>query len=316
MIHNKSLAVKFGFRGIVELEAGLDHWAQWGGVSSTLGDRPESFKDFIRVMLGGNGGDDATKSDQLNALGNHLGREYVRLNWNASLFKLKLQYDMPFDDGKNIIQTQTFPDGIWTIDFSFDKRNGIVTDVLYEYTHTTWQSGDTHDRVATHEEMTHDYGKYVYWQDPKHFYYGRIVEGGKDDYFNNGDYRSGWTYFGKTIGMPLIVPAAPDSEGITMGVVNNRIRAHHFGLKGVICKIPYRFRATYSSNWGRYVDKADSFFANKPRQLSLALEAELTQQITKLPVRFAVGAYCDWGQLYQDSVGISLRIFYNDSHKW
>lgn len=155
---------------------------------------------------------------------------------------------MPFDDGKNIIQTQTFPDGIWTIDFSFDKRNGIVTDVLYEYIHTTWQSGDTHDRVATHEEMTHDYGKYVYWQDPKHFYYGRIVEGGKDDYFNNGDYKSGWTYFGKTIGMPLIVPAAPDSEGITMGVVNNRIRAHHFGLKGVICKIPYRFRATYSSN--------------------------------------------------------------------
>lgn len=94
MIHNKSLAVKFGFRGIVELEAGLDHWAQWGGVSSTLGDRPESFKDFIRVTVGGNGGDDATKSDQLNALGNHLGREYVRLNWNASLFKLKLQYDM------------------------------------------------------------------------------------------------------------------------------------------------------------------------------------------------------------------------------
>ena len=177
MVHNKSLAMKFGFRDIVTLEAGLDHWVQWGGISPTLGQRPDSLKDLIRVMFGDNGGEDATLSDQLNALGNHLGREYVRMSLNALAFSIKAQYDMIYDDGKNIIQTQTFPDGVWSLALSMNKRNALVTDVIYEYIHTTWQSGDRHDRPATEEEMTKDYGKYVYWQDPDHYFYSKIVEG-------------------------------------------------------------------------------------------------------------------------------------------
>ena len=309
-VHGKSLAVKFGYRDIFTLEAGLDHWAQWGGISPVLGQRPDSFKDFVRVMFGSNGGDDATLSDQLNALGNHLGREYVRLNWNHSDFSLKAQYDMIYDDGKNIIQTQTFPDGVWSLALSFNKRDALVTDVVYEYIHTTWQSGDKHDRPATEEEMTKDYGKYVYWQDPEHHFYGKIVEGGRDNYFNNSEYRSGWTYHGTTIGLPLMIPFAPSEDGITYGIVCNRVRAHHFGMKGVVADIPYTLRATYSSNWGRY-GGSNNVFDSRPEQLSLALEVALRKQVTKLPVDFAVGAYGDFGKLYQNSVGLSLRVLYN-----
>ena len=310
-VHNKSLAVKFGFRDIVELEAGLDHWVQWGGVSPILGPRPDSFRDLIRVMFGSNGGEDASLPDQQNALGNHLGREYVRINWNASDFKLKLQYDMPYDDGNNIIQTQTFPDGVWSFNLSFDKRDALITDFVYEYIHTTWQSGDTHDRPATEEEMTKDYGKYVYWQDPEHHYYGRMVLGGRDNYFNNYEYWSGWTYHGTTIGLPLLLPSAPSEDGITYGIVSNRVRAHHFGVKGMIAKLPYMLKATYSSNWGRYSNDSESVFNDKPKQLSLAFEVELGKQVTNLPVTFAAGAYGDFGKLYQNSVGLSLRVFYN-----
>ena len=310
MVHNKSLAVKFGFRDIVTLEAGLDHWVQWGGVSPFLGQRPSSFQDLVRVMFGSKGGDDATLSDQLNALGNHLGREYARLSLNTSAFRLKAQYDMIYDDGKNIIQTQTFPDGVWSLALSMNKRDAVVTDVIYEYIHTTWQSGDAHDRPATEEEMTKDYGKYVYWQDPEHYFYGIIVEGGLDNYFNHGEYCSGWTYHGTTIGLPLMLPYTPSEDGITYGIACNRVRAHHFGIKGVVANIPYALKATYSSNWGRYGESLP-VFESRPKQLSLALEVNLGKQVTKLPVDFAVGAYCDYGKLYQNSVGLSLRVMYD-----
>ena len=314
MVHAKSLAVKFGFRDIVTLQAGLDHWAQWGGISPDLGQRPDSFRDLLRVMTGSNGGSDASLSDQLNALGNHLGREYLRLSVNTMAFDLKLQYDMIYDDGENIIQTQTFPDGVWSAIFSLNNRNALVTDVAYEYIHTTWQSGDRHDRPATEEEMTTDYGKDVYWQDPDHYFYGKIVEGGRDNYFNNGEYRSGWTYHGTTIGLPLLLPFAPGEDGITLGIVNNRVRGHHFGVKGLVGRFPYKLKASYTSNWGRYSNAAGSVFETKPKQVSLALEVALRRQVTRLPVDFAVGLYGDCGKLYQNSIGLSLRVLF-DHHR-
>ena len=309
-IHNKSFAFKLALGRKVDFEAGLDHWAQWGGVSPDVGQRPYSWKDYVRIIFAKQGGQDATLSDQLNALGNHLGHEYVRVNWRASAFTMTFQYDMPFEDGYNIIKTEPMPDGVYTLKFSFNDREKLVTDVLYEFASTTWQSGPIHDRPATEEEMTTDYGKYVYWQDPDHYFYGKMVPGGRDDYFNNSEYRSGWTYYGRALGLPLMIPYAPDQDGITYGFVSNRVRAHHVGLKGVVRHIPYTFKATYSSNWGRYLGSGQDFFASHPKQLSLALEVELREQVTNIPLTFAVGAYGDFGQLYDNSVGLSLRVLY------
>lgn len=313
-VHNKALAIKFALGRKVDFEFCLDHWAQWGGVSPTLGDRPVSWKDFYRVIFAKNGGSDATLSDQLNALGNHLGREYIRLNWRHSAFTATFQYDMPFEDGGQIIKSQNMPDGVYSLKFSFKNRDALVTDVIYEYIHTTWQSGNTHDRPATEEEMTKQYNKYVYWQDPDHHYYGRIVEGGLDNYFFNSEYRSGWTYHGTTIGLPLLLPNSPNADGMTIGFANNRVRGHHIGVAGNFTEsLPYIFKATYSSNWGTYSSSSTSVFATKPWQLSLALELELGKDITSLPMILSVGAYGDIGKLYQNSFGMTLRICYNDN---
>ena len=313
MIHNKSLAFKVALGKKVDLEAGLDHWAQWGGNSPVSGARPSSFDDYLRVILAKRGGVDATVSDQRNALGNHLGREYLRLTWRASAFEMLFQYDMPFEDGGEIIKTQPMPDGVYTLKFSFKDRQKLVTDLLYEFVSTTWQSGPVHDRPATEEEMTKDYGKYVYWQDPDHHYYGRYVPGGLDNYFNNSEYVSGWTYYGRSIALPLMIPFAPGEDGITRGFVSNRVRAHHLGVKGLAWKLPYTFKATYSSNWGRYSDKGEGFFASRPKQLSLALEVELPEQVTNIPITLVVGAYGDMGKVYRNSAGLSLRIIYKGS---
>lgn len=314
MIHNKSLAVKLALGKKVDFEAGMDHWTQWGGVEPFLGHRPSTFNDFLRVIFGLRGGEDSAPSDQANALGNHLGREYLRLTWCNSAFTMNLQYDMPFDDGAKIIKTNPVPDGVYTLRFAFKDRSALVTDLVYEFIHTTWQGGEIHDRPATDEEMSAEYDDYVYWQDPDHLYYGKIVEGGRDDYYNNSEYQSGWTYFGRSIGLPLMIPYAPDNEGVTMGVVCNRVRGHHVGVAGVVCKLPYSFKATYTSNWGRMFKQDESPFDSHPEQLSLALEVELGEQVTKIPFTFAIGVYGDFGRVYQDSAGISLRLQYGGSY--
>lgn len=308
MLHNKNLMLKLAAGRKVDLIFGVDHWAQWGGVSPSQGPQPDAFIDYLRIVFVQAGGEDATISDQVNILGNHLGREVFRVDWRARPFTMTAQYDMPFEDNGGIKRLQNFPDGVWSLRFVMNDKDAFVTEVVTEFINTTWQAGDKHDRPATPEEMEK--------QDPDDFYYGKIVIGGMDNYFNNGTYRSGWTNYGRVIGLPLITPSAPREDGVTFQVVNNRVRAFNVGLRGNLTdEIPYTFRTTYSSNWGRYNITEESFFYDRPWQLSLAFEMEFGCSITDLPVTLAVGAYGDIGRLYQNSAGLSLRIFCGENRK-
>lgn len=305
LLHNKALSMKFALGRKVDFIFGFEHWAQWGGNSPKYGDQPLSMSDYIKIVLAQRGGEDATVSDQVNALGNHLGKEYLRVDWRARDFTMTFQYDKPFEDGSGM-KFRNVPDGIWSLQFAFKDREAFVTDVIYEFISTTWQSGPAHDRPATEEEMK--------GQDPDSYYYGRIVLGGCDNYFGNGEYKSGWTNHNRIIGCPLILPSAPGADGITMNVASTRVRAHHFGLKGVAFeKLPYRFLSTYSRNFGKYHQGESSPFASTPWQLSLALELEFGRRLMNLPFSFVAGAYADLGQLYQDSIGLTLKIIYSGS---
>lgn len=302
MIHNKSLHMKVALGRSVDLSIGFEHWAQWGGNSPLYGTQPLSFKDYVRIFLAGKGGEDASLSDRVNVLGNHLGRECIRFDWKHSDFTMTVQYDKPFEDGSGM-RFKNAPDGVWSLQFLFKDREALVTDFVFEYIKTTWQSGPYHDRPATEEEMLE--------QDPNGYYYGKIVLGGCDNYFSNGEYRSGWTYHNRIIGLPLILPAAPGQDGITTRVVSTRVNGCHLGLKGFVNrKIPYSFKATYTNNLGNYHQGDGSFFATRPWQLSLALEAGLGSKVWKLPFDLTLGVYGDVGELYQDSIGVTLKIDY------
>ena len=308
-LHNKSLYLKLAAGRKVDLIFGVDHWAQWGGTSSVDGPQPSSFDDYLRVLFVQAGGEDATLSDQVNILGNHLGREAFRVDWRARPFTMTFQYDMLFEDNGGIKRLQNFPDGVWSLRFDMNDKDAFVTEVVAEFINTTWQAGDKHDRPATPEEMEK--------QDPDSYYYGKIVIGGIDNYFSNGSYKSGWTNYGRIIGLPLITPAAPGADGVTRGIVNNRVRAFHLGLRGNLFEgVPYTFKSTYSSNWGKYNIDETSFFYTRPWQLSLGLELDFGRYVTNLPLGFEVGAYADFGKLYQNSVGLTLRVIYKDSKKF
>lgn len=305
LLHDKSLEARLDLGSAFSVSGGLEHIAQWGGVSEKYGPQPSSFNDYMRVFFAQSGGDDATVSDQVNVLGNHLGREYVRVECEADRFALLLQYDKTYEDGSGA-RLYNCPDGVWSLKVQNKDTKAFVTDFVYEYINTTWQSGPLHDRPATEEEMKE--------QDPSDFYYGRISLKGRDDYFNNSMYRSGWTYHGRVIGLPLIGGLAYDENGVVTGLWCNRVRAHHLGLGGNLADgCPYVFKSTYSRNYGRYAQKDDSVYASVPWQLSMALEIGVLGGMTRLPVDFWVGAYTDLGQMYPDSFGLSIRVMHRGS---
>lgn len=299
MLHNKSLFFKFRLHRRVHFQIGLEQWSLWGGISPTLGRQPDSFNDYLRVVCGMSGGSDASESDQINALGDHRGREKVMIDWAADKFTLSLAYDKPFEDGSGT-RFQNLPDGVYTLFCSFNDKDRWVSDLLYEFVYTKWQSGPYHDTSQDPDRKDEEFQ----------------ILGGRDNYFNNGEYKSGWTYFGRTIGLPLITPKPVNEDGIVLGVCNNRVVAHHFGMAGKFArKVPYRFKATYSKNYGLYTQSIKELFEQAPEQLSLALEVDFPRFAEKLPLAVSVGVYGDVGELYQNNFGLTLRLSYGGSWK-
>ena len=310
MLHNQSIYAQIRLQKRVHLTLGLEVWSQWSGNSPLYGKQPSSAKDYLRIILGKNGGNGASVSDQINALGNHLGRELIRLDWRTDKFTFTFQHDIPFDDGSGM-GLQNFPDGVNTLNFSFIDKDRWVSDILFEFVSTKSQSGPRHDRPAKPDELEKNPDKKFY------------VLGGNDNYFNNGEYKSGWTYFGRTIGLPLLTPMPADSEtGQVYGVCNNRVLAYHFGLKGKIAKaVPYKFLFTYSRNFGSYGQRL-ARFDSVPEQFSMALEGEwpgtLCRQGKKslIPMSVGLGLYADFGNMLHDSFGFTIRVTYSDRKKF
>ncbi len=294
-LHNKSFFVKLSPLKRLELIVGLEHWAQWSGKSPVLGQQPSSFKDYLRIVAALEGGEGASQSDIINVLGNHLGAEHLRINLHANKFSLSFYYDIPFEDHSGL-DFYNAPDATYGIYFNSKNRKQWITDAIYELTYTKCQSGPLHDRPATPEEMAK--------QDPDKWYYGKIILGGNDNYFNNGEYRSGWTYYGKTIGTPFITPCAPNEKGQVLGVYNNRVLAHHWGIKGLaFLKIPYKALFSYSRNYGTFSIP----FEHPCEQYSFAIELKVPE-IKNLPFNIDFGVYGDYGKLFKNNLGFNLKI--------
>lgn len=301
-LHNQSLLATIHIHPHLTISLGIEDWAQWAGTSPENGKQPSNFTDYLRIITGRGGDEDATRSDQINTLGNHVGREVIILTYEASLFTLTFQHDIPYEDGSGM-GLQNFPDGINTLHWASRCKRQAVTDLLYEFHYTKCQSGRFHDRPTTPEEIAE--------QSPSDPFYGRKVIGGNDNYFNNGEYRSGWTYHGRTIGCPLFIPALTNDKGITPGIASNRYTAHHLGIKGFLLrKIPYTLKATYSHNLGKY-NQTDSRFNTAPHQLSIAIEGEFPSS-RHLPLGIGWGLYIDSGQVYPDNAGFSLRLTFHN----
>ena len=284
-LHQKFLYGRLNLHGW-QLYGGLVHDAQWGGTSPIYGPQPDGIDDWWRVFWGMGGAPDAPPADQIYYQGNHLGIWDVGLKGQIGTVGLHIYRHFLFND-KDGLKLKNPGDGLLGVALTFE--NLPVAQLVYEYLYSKRQSGPIPPGP------------------------GRGGPGGQDNYYNHWLYRSGWTYYDRTISNPLFFPY-PDRQIVGVNhIANNRIVAHHVGLAGTLPgAVGYTFMVTYSRNYGTYQARdlarrngESYFYEHGPRQWSwyVALARPLTPQLA-LQLALAL----DRGAVYPCSTGLELAL--------
>ncbi len=263
---------------------GLQHWAQWGGTSTNpkIGKQPVSFKDFFRIISGSEGGKDATLADQINVLGNHFGSYDFKIAFIKPKWQLSAYHQHFFDDKSGTIFVNG-TDGLWGIQLDIPHVQWIRK-ITLEHLTTRHQSGPFH---------------FIDFDHDKH----KGPGGGGDNYYNNGEYQTGISYFGRGLGSPLITGPEYNPNGI-FGFRNNRVRVFYIGMEGSLsASVSFRIKASVTNSWGtHYVP----FLSNKRNASGIA---EIIYRHPKLNGwEFGGSLAADKGSIYEKNVGCSLRV--------
>lgn len=264
---------------------GVQHVAQWGGTSTDpkIGEQPHSFNDFIRVFFGSEGGSDATQSDQINVLGSHhigynFALAYEAKNWTLKGYHQHISYD------KSGMEFYNGFDGLWGLQLDLNK-NKWLNKVIFEYFTTMNQSGPFH---------------YIIFDHDKHPGRG----GGGDDYYNNGEYVGGMSYFNRGTGSPLIPSPEYNIDG-KLGFRSNRVKDWHIGFAGDISNnVSYRIFCTIMQSYGT------AYQPFLKRKDGVSLLADITYTHPKLEGwKFGGSIGADTGDVFgNSSTGFSIKV--------
>ncbi len=263
LLHYKHIGGRLGGKLPVNISYEFHHAAQWGGYSTVYGDLGNDLSAYKTAFLAQSGGTMA--NDQLNAQGNHICFQQLAVDVKGKVWKVSAYWQIIQEDGpiQFIGRTMNKPDGLWGIS-AVQSRWPFIEGVTYEFLNTTDQSGPFHDRDG-------------------------VVYGGSDNYYNNSIYRQGWSYFGYIIGSPLL------------SLSNNRVRAHHIGVRGDIYGFRYRAMVNYADNYGRYASPLCS------HNTAFLLEVKkIVPQAWGL--EFGVALSGDFGTQYGNAFGAMITI--------
>jgi hypothetical protein len=275
--HYKNAFVRVGGKLPVHINFGLHHAVQWGGESPDYGDLGNSFQDFVDVVFINSGKNEGPRNETLNKKGNHIlsqniGLDVSLLNFTLTSYWQQINEDMPV---KFITKAPNQSDKLLGFSLS-NPQIPIVQNVLFEFFNSTDQSGPYHDMDG-------------------------VIYGGADKYFTNGIYPQAYTYYSRIIGTPLITSPIMNLNGENM-LVNNSVRAYHFGVAGTVKKVSYKILATKSFNYGySYHSLLDenienySFLTETSFPLKLFYDSQLVMAL----------AY-DKGKLFGNSFGFQV----------
>ncbi|QZE12869.1 capsule assembly Wzi family protein [Halosquirtibacter laminarini] len=280
-LHQKKLHGKVMTPWGLSLEVGLDDYMMWGGTSANpkYGDMTPTFKDYLNGVMGRAASSDGLMTDQMNVVGNHIGQHVFRINYQNSDFEVEGYYLHLFEDGSGK-DFKNFPDGTWGLTWH-RKKKAWLDRALFEFFTTKDQSGD----VFNQEKEI----------------------GGRDNYFNHGVYNSGWTYYGRTIGTPFMVPRESGN-----GFASNRMEGYYLGLQGhLMSNLIWETRFAYWQHWGWNYDNPD-VSANDPNypksQQSYGIRMIYSMNSNFV---FSVDLGLDHGEVVGDSKGALLTVQYN-----
>jgi hypothetical protein len=266
------------------LSLGLQHWAQWGGESTnaSISRQPQSLKDFVRIVFGKEGGKGSTLSDQINVLGNHYGSYDFKLSFTQVDWAAHAYHQRYFED-KSGTEFQNGNDGLWGLQVDL-KAFPWIRKVVIEYLETRNQTGPFH-----FIEFDHD------------LHPG--IGGGADNYYNNGEYTTGVSYFNRGLGSPLLPSPEYNTDG-SLGFLNNRVSVRYIGIEGSITPlIDYRILLSDMRSWGRH---GCPFLERKDSTSGLL---EVSYRHPKLSGWLFTGSFAaDRGAVYTKSIGFGLAV--------
>ena len=286
-LHEKSLKLKKEIFKNSSINLGLNHMAIWGGETTQHGNQPERLNDFFKIILALPGGDNSINQEQENSLGNHLGVWSISFEKKYTDKILNFYFEHPFEDESGARWLLNEFDGLYGISIN-QKKSSYISSFTYEYVNTMDQSGSEGASDSTY---------------------------GWDNYYNHYIYQSGWTNNGRVIGNPLFTLGSNESRySNNQYIINNRIKAHHFGFFGsVFSQVDYRILFTYSENFGIYPDQ--DFFKSKNKayrfdggliQRSGLIELSSKNLFDKIDVSLAFGF--DNGELLNKTDSFMLKI--------
>lgn len=272
-LHHKSFYLRAVPATSWKVTAGFEHFVFWGGVSSNaqIGEMPSGLKAYLRYILGAGGGEDFPQTDQLNKAGNQLGTYQLEVEKSFPEAIVTFYLSHPFEDLSGV-NLRNWPDNLLGIHIGFIEKQRLVTDLLYEFSHTMHQSiRNENDREP-------------------------------DSYFSHGIYRSGFTYHGMLLGSPLFIPQT-DAINMVNGMASNRFFAHHMGISGA-WNTTWRWKGllTYSEQAGTVARPYD----RHTKQLSGTLEVNYVQP--GFPVEIGVSVAADAGSNAYRNGGISVHV--------
>ncbi|MFA8433519.1 MAG: capsule assembly Wzi family protein [Marinifilaceae bacterium] len=280
-IHHKNFFLRIFKDYKFSASAGVEHYALWGGTHPVHGDISSSLDKYIKIFRV-EGDDAGTFGNDNYRLGDHIGSYRFDLYYNDKNISLNAYHQTVFEDGSGS-RMNSVPDGLYGIYYRNKAREGaFVQSAVLEFYHTTDQCGEV-------------------------FMDGDKMLGGRDNYFNHSEYRSGWTHYGRTIGSPLFTTGM--SGGHTV-IANNRFKAVHMGVFGHIGVLPYKTYFTYSKNHGTYFDP----YASTLNQFSGYVE--VTIPASRIPFKIDFACAVDEGELLKDNIGLFVRLSKSGIIKW
>ena len=276
--HQKTIYFRFGqAENKILGYAGINHQAVWGGEKeiSPINNMKQS-EAYWHTITG--------KAYNYNRIGNHFGTIDLGIQWKRKDWTYFLYRQNIFETG-SLFKVINVTDGLNGLSIKRNKRIKeryfTINSILLELVGTKSQ------------ENNNPFSGFALFE--------------KGNYYNSHIYVNGWSYFGKSIGTPLIGnknDIRGDLENnVSEFTNNNRIVALHGGVTASWLNIDLLLKSTYSRNFGTYI----SPFSKRKDQLSVLLNAE--KKINKFSgstIFTSIGL--DIGDLYSNSAGLMIGI--------
>jgi hypothetical protein len=272
-MHHKYLYFRFGGSHSLHFTAGVHHFAQWAGNSPEWGELPSGMNNFLKVFLARDGKDTVPGVPSYewdNRFGNHLGTKDISVDYRfKGGLTLKLYWQNFIEDVTGL-GFRNASDGLIGIQAELPERFKIGYEFFRSVSRLTLKDG--------------------------------TVLHGADDYFNNGIYRSGWTYQGYTIGNPLITSPVLLNTEYPGQIINNRVEGHVVHLAWFFNTSRLDMRYSFTKNYGNN----SVLFEQMKIQSSMLLSWKKGFLGNKIWGRLSAG--WDKGELLGDHFGLGLEV--------